>query len=250
MAIETLQNNEANRHDYITQDVAYLVMVTTDGEENSSLRIRADALARKIRELQATDKWTFVFRVPKGYKSRIVAQLGLHDGNVMEWELSGVELQKSSVATVSATTQYFAGRSRGLTSSSNFYTNLSDVSISTVKKELTDITSQVRVEPVWSEDNDIQIRDFCNNKFGEYQVGKAYYQLMKPEKIQSHKNIVIKHLKTGKYYGGPEARNLLGLPDYEVKVIPGDHHQYEIYVQSTSVNRKLKTKTKVLYWKV
>ena len=35
----------------------------------------------------------------------------------------------------------------------------------------------------------------------------------------------------------------------DVKVTPGDHGMFNIYVQSTSVNRKLVGGTKVLYYK-
>ena len=36
-----------------------------------------------------------------------------------------------------------------------------------------------------------------------------------------------------------DARQLLGLPDYEVKVSPTSHPNYDLFIQSTSVNRKL-----------
>lgn len=47
-------------------DVSFLVMVITDGQDNRSQWGSAERLAAKIRTLQATDKWTFVFRVPRG----------------------------------------------------------------------------------------------------------------------------------------------------------------------------------------
>ncbi len=249
LAIEALENKERERFRYslINENIAYLVMVITDGENNVN-NVRGEVLAKRIRELQATDKWTFVFRVPKGY-SRNITNVGIPEGNIMEWEQTNDALVTSTVQTVAATRSYFDDRTRGLTSKSNFYTtDLTNVSISEVKKELEDITTKVRSEPVWSADAGGQIRDFCENHFGEYIIGRAYYQLMKSEKIQPQKGIIIKHLKSGKYYGGQNARSMLGLPNYEVKVVPGDHHQYEIYVQSSSVNRKLVANTKVVYW--
>jgi len=42
---------------------------------------------------------------------------------------------------------------------------------------------------------------------------------------------------------------LLGLPEVgSVAVNPGDHGNFNIFVQSTSVNRKLVAGTKALYW--
>lgn len=230
----------------VIENEAFIVMVITDGHNNAGL-VTASQLAKKIQEFQATDKWTFVFRVPVGNKSTIVG-LGIPEGNIIEWEQTSQALQVSTQVNLSATRSYFDSRSSGKTSTNKFYTNMTNVKIGEVKKELDDITTQVRSEAVWTPDNGKQIRDFCENHFGGYEIGKAYYQLMKPEKLQGHKKLIIKHLKSGKYFAGDSARQLLGLPDHEVKIVPGDHFQYEIFVQSTSYNRKLVSGTKILYW--
>ena len=47
-------------------------------------------------------------------------------------------------------------------------------------------------------------------------------------------------------YTGPEARSLLGLPDVEVRVKPDHNDDFTIFVQSTSVNRKLVPNTRLL----
>ena len=61
------------------------------------------------------------------------------------------------------------------------------------------------------------------------------------------KDIVrFKHKKKGKYYGG-NVRQTLCLHKGEIKLKPADHPDYEVYIQSTSVNRKMTKKTKVLY---
>ena len=51
--------------------VSFLIMAITDGEENSSRIWSASKLSNKIKDLQKTDRWTFVFRVPRGYKRQI-----------------------------------------------------------------------------------------------------------------------------------------------------------------------------------
>ena len=79
-----------------------------------------------------------------------------------------------------------------------------------------------------------------------YRLGEAFYQLTKPEKIQPQKSIALYQRKGHKVYVGKDARYLLGLPDYEVKVSPTVHPDYDIYVQSTSVNRNLMPSTSVL----
>jgi hypothetical protein len=50
-------------------------------------------------------------------------------------------------------------------------------------------------------------------------------------------------------YGGDQARDLLGLPrGQSIKLVPGRSGDYEVYVQSTSINRRLIPGTQVLYY--
>ena len=72
-----------------------------------------------------------------------------------------------------------------------------------------------------------------------YRLGEGYYELVKSEKIQSKKQVAIFDRKRSELYTGAAARQLLGLPDQEVKVAPGYHKDFDIFVQSTSINRKL-----------
>lgn len=225
-----------------------LVMIITDGYENRSKIWTAEKLRLEIQRLQVTDLWTFVFRVPVGHRKELVRRLGVPEGNVMEWDQNEASFHQSTEQTVQATRSYIQAVASGVTSTNKFYTDLSNVKPSEIKAVADDITTQVRVESVWSDDDGSQIRDFCQKHFGEFEVGRAYYQLTKTEKVQEKKKLIIKHKKKGRYYGGQGVRDLLGLPSFgEVKVVPGNHGEYEIYVQSTSVNRKLLTKTKVLY---
>jgi hypothetical protein len=80
--------------------------------------------------------------------------------------------------------------------------------------------------------------------------GAAFYQLMKKEdEVQDYKQIVIRDKKSKVVYSGANARQMLGLPyNGTVKVVPGNHGTYDIFIQSTSVNRKLVKGTQVLYW--
>lgn len=80
--------------------------------------------------------------------------------------------------------------------------------------------------------------------------GAAFYRLEKLEpRIQDYKLIAIKDKTNGHVYHGQAARQLLGLPTVgNARVAPGDHGHYDIYIQSTSVNRKLKFGSTVMYW--
>lgn len=231
-----------------TQDfeTAYLVMVITDGEENASKLWNVNSLKEKIRVMQNTDRWTFVFRVPRGAKARLMG-LGIPAGNIMEWEQTESSLSNSTQATVSGVSSYFTARSAGKTKVDTFYADLTNIKPVDIKT-LADITGSVKRVMVPDSETGTAIKDFCIKSLGSYDTGKAYYQLSKPETVQEQKKVVILDKTTGKYYTGHSAKSLLGLPSYgSIKLHPGANGNYELYVQSTSVNRKLMGGTFVLY---
>jgi len=73
---------------------------------------------------------------------------------------------------------------------------------------------------------------------------------MKPEKVvQDYKKIIIRNKYHGATYQGAAARQLLNLPTQgNISLRPGDHGDWDIYIQSTSNNRILPPGTTVLYW--
>lgn len=235
--------------DAFDPEVSFLVMVITDGEENSSKRWTARDIASTIQRLQATDRWTFVFRVPRGYGAKL-ARLGIPNGNILEWDQTEVGIEQATVATQTAVTNYYSGRSKGIRSTTSFYPDLSHVSSGTVRTTLEDITSKLYSWTVNGYDP-IEIADFFNARLGMsgYVKGHGYYELTKIEKsVSSHKEIIIRDRTNGRYYGGANARNLLGLPaSGSVRLVPGNHGNFDIFIQSTSSNRKLVPGTKVLY---
>ena len=226
---------------------AYLVMVVTDGRDNSSKRYSAKTLARKIAELQATDKWTFVFRVPFGYKNSLVA-LGVPEGNLMEWEQTETALVASTAKSVNATQSYFSSRAMGATSSQRFYADVGNVSETTLKVGLSEVTGSYIAFPVTSIDDGSMIKPFVE-KFGlPFQKGSSYYQLVKTEEVQDRKHFIIKDRVSGKIYeGDTSARRVLGFPAGKFKLSPGNTGHYDIFIQSTSTNRKLTANSTLLY---
>ncbi len=230
-------------------DVSFLVMVITDGQENSSQYWSGTSLARKIKELQATDRWTFVFRVPRGEKWNLV-NYGIPAGNILEWDQTDHGVEVATVATRSAFKGFYADRAAGVTSTSKFYADLSEVTLTEVKNALVDISSQVDILDVRSADDGKQIRTFVEEQTGRgFVKGSAFYQLTKTETVQDYKQIAIQDKISGVIYSGFAARDMLGLPQSgEVKLAPGQHGQYNIFIQSTSINRKLVAGTKVLCW--
>lgn len=237
--------------DYNDPNVSFVCMVITDGEENSS-HISGASLGKLIRDLQNTDRWTFVFRVPRGYTSKLVRALNLREGNVQEWDQTSRGYETSTVQTASAVNDFFTARALGVRSTGTFYASMKDIKVEDIQAVLKDISSEVQIWEVQTENEGHEIRPFVEHKSGQpYVKGSAFYELVKVEpKIQENKLIIIQDVKTGAVYFGPAARQMIGLPQYGyARVRPGDHDGYRIFVQSTSVNRKLLVGNKVLYWK-
>lgn len=241
-------------------DVSFLVMVVTDGLDNGSSKYTGRSLGDRITRLQASDRWTFTFRVPYGGKRNLVA-LGIPAGNIIEWEQTERGMRESSVITAASVSNYFSGVSRGMRSSTGFYADASAVTKGQVKSTMTNISSEVRIWPVARQDANVrnaagdgpfaEIAPFVEQKTRTiYKRGSAFYELVKTEKaVQSTKLIIIRSRKDGAVYAGQSARDLLNLPTQgTIKLTPGDFGDWEIFIQSTSSNRHLPVGTKVLYW--
>lgn len=227
--------------------VSFLVMAITDGQENASTRYNADKIGKLIRDKQASDRWTFVFRVPHGY-AKALERLGIPAGNIQEWEQTERGFQESSAITRQAFAGYYDARAcSNLSSTDSFYANAAALSPQQLEAAMKDISSEVKLIPV---KRAAPIREFVEYHVGNLQLGAAFYQLTKPEKVvQSNRLICIRSKVTTKIYAGQAARVLLALPKSgTIKLQPGDHGNYEIFIQSRSVNRKLVPGSKLLYW--
>jgi hypothetical protein len=232
-------------------NTSFLLMIITDGEENASIKWNAITLASKIKQLHATDRWSFVFRVPKGYGKKLAKTLDIFEGNIQEWEQTTKGLDQASQVTTQAIGGYFRSRATGATSTSSFYTSLDKVSLTEVKSVLTDISSEILQWTVQTAAEGHAIKDFVEHKLGRsMKRGASFYELVKKEnKIQANKLILIQDKTSKHVYSGDVARDMIGLPKYsDVRVRPGDHSNFKVFVQSTSVNRILPVGTDVIYW--
>lgn len=225
--------------DYNDPNVSFLVVAITDGEENASRKWKG-TLGDEVRTLQATDRWTFVFRVPRGYRRKLES-LGIPSGNIQEWDQTERGLRDSSSQTVLAVSNYYTGRTKGLRSTRSFYTDLSKVAPDTVGALMNDISKEVLEISI---NGRMEISRVISEK------GKGFYQLTKPEKaVQDYKIILVRNKNTRAIYHGAAARQLLNMPTMgTIKVIPGNHGEFDIFIQSTSTNRILMPGTSCLYW--
>jgi hypothetical protein len=251
LAVDQLSRFERGTND------SFLIIVITDGEENQSKNFSWERISTIVRQKISTDAWTFVFLVPVGAKRKLLERLNVFDGNVQEWDQTAKGVEAYSKATNVGINNFFAARASGKRSVKSFFTDLSGVSTREVAANLVEITGDFKKAVVTAADitgtdqhdnETVVIQEFCEKHFHQYVIGNACYELMKREKVQDHKSFVIEDRTSGKMYGGPQARTMLGFPPVgEVSVAPGDHGKFRIYVKSTSVNRKLVKGSTVLY---
>jgi hypothetical protein len=117
------------------KNTSFLLIVQTDGEENSSVRFKnPETLNNLIRSVQSTDRWSIAILVPLGAKDWFCSRFKIPEGNVKEWEVSVYGAKVASVATQQGLGSYFQSRSIGVRSTKSFFTtNLSKVKKSDVQ---------------------------------------------------------------------------------------------------------------------
>lgn len=105
-------------------DTSYLVIIITDGEENASTKYGRDSLSSLIKELQATDKWTFAYLGTKQDIFTINQTLGIPLGNATQFARDTVaDVYRTSNIMASGVACYNDARGRGATCSVNFFSN-------------------------------------------------------------------------------------------------------------------------------
>lgn len=97
------------------------------------------------------------------------------------------------------------------------------------------------------------IKSFVLDTGALFKIGRGFYELMKSEEIQERKEVVLVEKLSGDMWSGSVAREMIGLPLGDRGTISPRTmdkavvDKYDIFVQSTSNNRKLIGGTKFLY---
>lgn len=230
-----LKNKAEKRSAYAEN--AFLVLVVSDGANTDHPTSYSGSVKPQ------DEHWTFSSAGPFGSK-RAFLMNGFDEGNLTEWEQTHDGLEKMSGQTVNSVQSYTTARASGLTKSKTFYTDASNITTKDIKN------LNVVHPKQYSVDSEALVREFVEQKTKTpYQLGSAYYLLQKKERIQSHKKLILFDKKAKTYYndGRESVRDLLGIRSTgEIRVEPGNHANFDIYVQSGSVNRILPRGTKVL----
>jgi hypothetical protein len=133
---------------------------------------------------------------------------------------------------------------------------LEDTSISKYKKRYNSSTiSGYKLEPVpegrfqlLNVSEDTSIKKFVENEISVFKIGRGFYELSKPELIQEYKEVVVRD-SIGNLYSGNHARDMINAPlGVRKKVSKLDTpNGWQVFIQSTSLNRKLVKNTQFLY---
>ncbi|MER5636260.1 vWA domain-containing protein [Kitasatospora sp. NPDC002227] len=248
---------------------AFLQVVVTDGEENASgfaetgtMHIRMNTRrgsahlqhwTDRIRTVmdELPDHWTSAILVPNSLAKRTAQEYGFPAGNIAIWDADSSKGVEEAIGTVkSAAAGFLQGREQGVRGTKNLFAMGQGLRTADVTANLDPLDAGKYVLlPV---DQAAPIREFVTSSGQPYTTGCAFYELSKREKIQGGKQLAVAEKDkatgrlTGRVYSGPAARQLLGLPDAEATVKPGENPSYTVFVQSTSVNRKLVPGTKLL----
>lgn len=215
-------------------DHSFLIIVQTDGEENYSKNTPL-LLSKTINTLP--DNWTVSVLVPNQNGCHEAKKFGFPANNISIWSNTSKGLEDSGEFIRSATDSYMVGRSKGIRSTKSLFKLDVNVSPVEVKRNLQELSpAEYQLLPVHK---DSPIKEYVESWKIPFVQGSCYYQLTKPETIQPYKQLVLQNKANGKLFSGQNARKLLNLPDYEVKVSPGDFNDFFVFAQSTSTNRKL-----------
>jgi hypothetical protein len=256
-------------------EIPVLTFVVTDGEENTSTKYvpaqppwgtnRPWDKGALLRNLIADQdpSWTMACLVPNSRGKLDAQSFGFPAGNIEIWDTTsqrGVEEvgEKIQAATDTYLTNVSTGNTRG--TNTLFAPTKQQVQAAGLKPLNTDDYLLLTVIPTKGIDitipkktvlksrpdgiKHVEIQAFIEAQGRTYETGKTFYEVVKREKIDGNKKIIVVENATGLAYTGAEARKLVGLDQYSrsVKPVPKDkagNREFSIFVQSTSTNRLL-----------
>jgi hypothetical protein len=239
-------------------DHAFLVYVLTDGMENRSKgknklsQLLYPNRAKLILELKdrldnLPENWTLATFVPDHHGVAQAERFGFPPENIAVWDTTATDGMAEVGEVLRETTNaYMSGRAKGVRGSRSLFSTSAD----NLNKES---VKEANLKPIPKDKYQVfkvtanaTIRDFVESQGLTFVKGSVYYQLTQSVKIQGYKGILIRNKKSGRFYTGPEVRTLLGLSDSDERVKPDTNPEYQVFVQSTSVNRRLLAGTNAL----
>jgi len=230
----------------ISSDESTLVIILTDGGNNVPPHLNL-GVADAIRKLP--ENWTVTIIGPP-VNMTWAKEVGIPEGNRLEWDGRVETYGATSTVQETGLGEYVRTRSIGGSSVRNFYEvrpdKIQDDEVEKLKKlraidDYTLLSVPHSLPPATS--NKMELKDLVTSASLKFRSGVNYYQLVKPEKIKAHKDLLIYDPSSGNLYGagnsGEEVRRALGIPTGTDVLVHPKKGKYEIFIQSDSHNRKM-----------
>ena len=99
-------------------------------------------------------------------------------------------------------------------------------------------------------DNKCSVKEFTKANGLKFAKGKVFYKLVKKENVQNYKNVVVKRRIDGSCMTGEPVKALLKIKNKKVLSVSldsTDYPDFDIFIQSTSHNRKLDAGSSMLF---
>jgi hypothetical protein len=105
--------------DYLSENSAFLLMIITDGEENSSRRYGYKQIKSLLDEMEATKRWTITYygSEPKAMQENF----HIHAGNTMTFNAQDMASGVYAMGNMSSTKRHMDNIKMGAMSSSSYY---------------------------------------------------------------------------------------------------------------------------------
>lgn len=244
--------NDLSKTPELHADHAFLLYTITDGEETERAAALNSLLHERISNLEHKENWTIAALVPDLVGVHYCRELGFSAGNIMQWDVSNIEEVGTAVAQ--STQNYMTMRAAGKRSTKGLFTAEVKAKRKDVVASLLPVTNPYAVYAHPTTSPRQEIRNFVEAKTGKtYLVGSAYYQLIKPETLQSNKRICLRTVPDGRLFSGTleQVRQVLNLPaGGDIKVAPGEIKDFVVFIESTSTNRHVIPGQEILVMKL
>lgn len=103
------------------EDVTVLMLIISDGEENSSRFYKSEVISELTKSLQATGRWTFTYAGANQDLTKIQKTFHMPMGNISSFQASAAGMTMNNSMRSSGTTSYYSAQSLGNLSVNSFY---------------------------------------------------------------------------------------------------------------------------------
>jgi Mg-chelatase subunit ChlD len=102
-------------------DCSFLVVVISDGYENSSKEYTSSMLAARVKKLQNKENWTFTYLGAEQDLAQVAAATGIHQDNMILYASSAGGMRGMSCDNSASIGSYMNSRKKGLKKETNFF---------------------------------------------------------------------------------------------------------------------------------